>query len=43
MFEKGCALGGHISKMHKGVSYEYRVRQKRREMRNVERIRNKFI
>lgn len=42
-FKMGCALGGHISKMHKGVSYEYRVRQKRREMRDGERLRNKFI
>jgi len=42
-FSKPCALGGHMSKMHKGRSPFFKQRKEKREMRETERQRNTFF
>ena len=42
-FNKPCALGGHMSKMHKGRSRFFKKRKEKREMRETERQRNTFF
>jgi len=42
-FAKPCALGGHMSKLHKGRSKFFKKRKEKREMRETERQRNTFF
>ena len=42
-FSKPCALGGHMSKLHKGRSKFFKKRKEKREMRETERQRNTFF
>jgi hypothetical protein len=43
VFSSGCALGGHISKIHRGVNREYGRKIKLREEKKTERERNAFL
>lgn len=43
MFASGCALGGHISKIHRGVSLDYSKKLKLRRDQKIERDRVKFL
>jgi hypothetical protein len=43
VFASGCALGGHISKIHRGVNREYGRKIKLREEKKTERERNAFL
>lgn len=42
-FTKPCALGGHMSKVHKGRSKHFKKRKEKREIRETERQRNAFF
>lgn len=42
-FNKPCALGGHVSKLHKGKSLFYQQRKEKRMMREMERKRNSYL
>ena len=42
-FNKPCALGGHVSKLHKGKSIFYQQRKEKRMMREMERKRNSYL
>lgn len=42
-FVKPCALGGHMSKVHKGRSKHFKKRKEKREIRETERQRNAFF
>lgn len=43
IFHSGCALGGHISKIHRGVNLEYSRRIAQRKDTQMERDRIKYI
>ena len=43
MFASGCALGGHISKIHRGISLDYSKKLKIRRDQKIERDRVKFL
>jgi hypothetical protein len=43
VFHSGCALGGHISKLHRGVNFVYAQKMAQRQEYKVERDRIKFI
>ena len=42
-YEAGCALGGHISKVHRNVGNEYAKKQNARNEKVVERDRLKYF
>ncbi|EAR92978.4 hypothetical protein TTHERM_00295910 (macronuclear) [Tetrahymena thermophila SB210] len=42
-FNKSCSLGGHISRVHKGKSDQYKEKQKIREKRQMERQRKTYF
>ena len=42
-FKSGCALGGHISKIHRGVNLEYSMRMKHRKEQKIERDRSNYF
>lgn len=43
IFHSGCALGGHISKIHRGINVEYSRRMAQRKDTQIERDRIKYI
>lgn len=43
VFTTGCAMGGHISKTHRGCSKSFKVKKIRSSMRKVERNRAQFL
>lgn len=43
VFTTGCAMGGHISKTHRGCSKSFKVKKLRSSMRKVERTRAQFL
>jgi hypothetical protein len=43
VFGSGCALGGHISKIHRGINREYGRKIKLREEKKIERQRNAYL
>jgi len=42
-FAKGCSLGGHISRLHKGESLDFKQRLQTRNKRVADRVRGKFL
>jgi len=43
VFHSGCALGGHVSKIHRGVNIGYTKRKLKRRENKIERERTKYI
>jgi hypothetical protein len=43
LFKSGCALGGHISKKHKGLSKNYYNNKKNGKYLKIEKARNKIL
>lgn len=43
VFTSGCALGGHVSKIHRGISLSYKKKQLNRKEKKIERDRTKFL
>lgn len=43
VFRSGCALGGHISKIHRGVNLDYSIKMQHRRESKVERDRSRFL
>lgn len=43
VFASGCAMGGHISKVHRGCSRDYRRKKIRSKAKKVERERARFL
>lgn len=43
VFHSGCALGGHISKIHRGVNFSYAQKMAQRSELKVERDRIKYL
>lgn len=43
IYLSGCALGGHISKVHRGVGDKYTKKTLKRDEKFVERERSKFF
>lgn len=43
VYDSGCALGGHISKVHRDVGEDYKRKCLIRDEKNVERERNQFF
>ena len=43
VFGSGCALGGHVSKIHRGVNVKYTKKKIQRRANQVERERTKFM
>jgi hypothetical protein len=42
-FKTGCALGGHISKIHRGVNLQYSRKMQHRRDHKIERDRHRFV
>ncbi len=43
VFKSGCALGGHIAKVHRGFSTAYAIKRNKNKHRTSERQRNRFL
>lgn len=43
IYESGCALGGHISKVHRGVGDNYSKKVNNRNEKKIERERSKYF